>query len=431
MSPGHMRLARVALMCLAAACSDASPPPPVAQSSLVPAALQQGAFVPPFAETPSLEAAVAFTAIPTDPPDTWLTRQTRDREAADYIAVIEMERPVSHHPYIYEQRRSSDWIATVWRRGDGSREELSYFNVRTGAGVGIQRNDVGEIYGVTIEQSDDFIDDRREPTEEHAVHLGEECTVWRTVPRPGLGFRALIESCVTGDGIELWTREIGINHPTRPDYVRPRMHVSSLRRGPVDPSLARPHSEWFEWSYWRARAAAIAADTTSTNAPPDHSIWYEEHRTAQRGRVILAQYRNNWRGELSHEWYERGNSHGYSLLAPGLRIDAQVSGGHSIRRSVNISVGPTPIRWRPDPSTVTRGESQTILGRRCHWLTPRNPPEDAFWRDCWTDDNYVLARTRHGRAGGSGEVAVRLEAAPRDTPQPPPEIFNWALQVTS
>lgn len=422
-----MRPAIIAFIVCLMACSETErAPAPSRQDELpVTSTSEQPPLVMTFTETPSLEQAVAFTDMPTEAPQSWRIQQMSGVEGADYIALLEIEpNPVSHHPYLYTVRRSGDWVAYVWRNGDGTNESVSYYNVKTGAGIGTRFNQAGEIRTLTIRQQADDIDDRRVPTGEHTAHLGERCAIWRSQPR-GPGFQSLSESCITNDGIELWLRTIGTGHPTRPDYVRLRWQVSSLRRGHIDPSLARPRPEWFDWSYWRARATALAA--ISDNTPPDHTIWFEDQVTARRGRVIMEQYRNNWRTSLSHHWYEIGNSHAYTLQGPNLSLVAQSDAGHRVYRSVEIELTSHPLRWRPDPAIVRRDGADTIIGRRCHWLRPINPPEDASWSECWTDDNFVLARSRFGRAGGSGEHAVRLDTSSPTGPfAPPRSVLEWA-----
>src|SRR5262245_40904438 len=68
--------------------------------------------------SPSLQQATAFPMISTAPPDSWRLRQMAGRKSVDYAAILKTERPVSHHYYLYERRRSGNWIADVRRRGD-------------------------------------------------------------------------------------------------------------------------------------------------------------------------------------------------------------------------------------------------------------------------------------------------------------------------
>jgi hypothetical protein len=429
-----MRSAFIALICLAAACSDAAQEPtsPASQAARptrpMPARPQPRPSESPFAETPTLEQAVAFATVPTSVPDSGRVRQMPGREAADYIAVIETERPVSHHHYRYEQRRSGDWIADVWRSGDGTRETISYFNARTGATVEVARDTAGEIAGVTIEQRDDYSWDRSGPTGEHGVHLGERCDIWRTIPRPP-GSQLLTDTCLTADGVALYSRTFSTGHPTMPDSEINRVELSSLSRQRVDPALARPPREVFDWAYWQARAASVTV-VAPASAPPNHTIWYQETREADHGRVILAQYRNGGRSELSHAWHSHGSEHSYSLEASGLNLRAVVRSGTNTHRSLRISLSNAVQGWRPDPATVERAATpEIILARPCYWLTPRNPPHDAWWQSCWTEDNFVLAREHGGRGGRSGEVAVRLTPGAPRALTPPPQIFTWAREM--
>jgi hypothetical protein len=349
------------------------------------------------------------------------------RKGVDYIAALATERPVSHHFYLRERRRSGNWIAELWRQESGGREEVSYFNVKTGALVNVQRDEIGQIVGVTITQRADYKDDRREPTGEHKIHLGERCEVWRS-PRSGPGIYMLRESCVTNDGVELWSRAFSSNKQEIGSPVK----VSSLSRKRVDPNTTRPPRELFDWAYWQARASSTAA-VRSANAAPDHSVWFEESRTAERGFVIAARYKNNWRSELSRRWFDGNSSHECRLQTPSLHLHALVGTGQSAPRELSISIVRWAPAWRPDATTIERDiNPQTILGRQCYWLRPRNPPSDVDWQDCWTDDNLVLARQHSTRGGAYSVTAVRLdETKPRAPLAPPPEIFAWAREVTN
>jgi hypothetical protein len=349
----------------------------------------------------------------------------------DYIAILETERPVSHHPYLYERRRSGNWIADVWRRGDGTQEEITYFNAVTGASVVVGRDAAGEIRTVSVTQASDSSFDTLEPTEERDVHLGESCTIWRARPRPP-GAQMLRESCVTDDGVELWSQMRHSGHPTRPGYTSGRVEVSSLSRRRIAPTLARPPREVFNWAYWRERAAS-GVQPAPTDTPPDHSVWFEDGREAASGRVIREQYSQNTSFTVRRAWHQQGESYDYAWVAPGLSVHGRMDTDRNARRQLDISLSVPHRGWRPDPATVVREQPpQTILGRQCYWLTPRNPPEDAFGSACWTDDNIVLARMRAGRGGRQGEAAVRLDmGAPRAPLEPPPQVFAWARAVTA
>jgi len=326
-----MRFLWLSLICVVTACSDPE---------------QRGEEKA--AGSPSLEQAVAFPAISTAPPDSWRVRQMATRKSVDYTALLEGERPVSHHYYLYERRRGGDWIAEVWRRGDGTGEEVGHFNTKTGAHVTVRRDEAGQIISVTLEQRDDYSFDRREPTGERVVHGGESCEVWRSRAQ-GPGAHVLYDSCVTNDGIELWSRAYSstgqaLGHPVT---------VSSLSRAQVDLDTVKPPPEAFDWSYWRARAAdsGVAA---SGDAPPDHSVWFREIRTPEQGLVIAAHYKSNWRVEHSGRWYKASNSHDYHLQGPGIDLRASADGGGTTRRSVSISAARAVPGWRPDPARVDR-----------------------------------------------------------------------------
>lgn len=424
-----MRSFCLAFALVVAACARAEDPAPRVSTPAASAA-QSVASNALFAETPSLEEALAFGDIPTAPPQSWRFRQNA-HTGGDYIAMLDTERPVSHHFYPYERRRSGNWIADVWRRGDGTQEEISYFNVATGASVGVTRDAAGQIRVVEITQASDYRHNSLEPTEEHDVHLGENCTIWRALPRPP-GAQTLRESCVTDDGVELWSQARHTGHPTRPAYTSDRVEISSLSRRNVDPALARPPREILNWAYWRARAAD-AAQEVSRDTPPDHSVWFEDQREAEYGRVILAQYRRNARATLTRTWYLQGNHYDYALHMPGLRAEARIEAGLNTRRELRISFSDGPRGWRPDPAHYERNPTpHLILGRRCYTHTLRNPPDHGGGSDCWTNDNLVLARTHGGRGGPSGETAVRLEmGAPPAPLAPPPELFAWARAVTA
>ena len=385
-----------------------------------------------FTAAPSLEQAVALQALPAEHEQTALSQHLAS--GPDYIATINTERPVSHHPYIYERRRSGHWLAIVYRNGDGSNEAVSYTNLRTGATFGVNRNDAGEITGLSIRQVDvgAIIHQELPPeqTTETGMLLGERCTIWRSPRTEAPGSQSLAESCITDDGIELWQQRRYVGHPSRPPYTTGRTEVASITRGRIDPTLARPPREIVEWSYWRDRAVAPAIP--SDDVPPDHTIWYESGREAERGDVSRAQYRDNVRTRLTHLWYQHRATRTFSYDAPGLRMDARFMSGENEWRELNINVANARrMTWRPNPATTQRDPTpQRILGRRCYWISPTNPPHDADSSACWTDDGYVLAEAIFNRGSHRGGPAVRLDTTRPAAPlTPPPELFDWTRAV--
>jgi hypothetical protein len=219
-----------------------------------------------------------------------------------------------------------------------------------------------------------------------------------------------------------------MGHPTSPPYTAGRVEVSSLTRGHIDRALTRPPPEIFEWSYWRER---ITNQGAQTDVAPDHTIWYESGRQAEQGNVIPAQHRDNVRLRITHQWHRVGNSRGFSYEAPGLQMHATISSGVTTWRQLTISTYNRALRWRPDPAAMQRDPTpENIVGRRCYWQSPRQPPEDGWSRSCWTADGYILAYERAGRAGRSGAIAVRLSTTrPSQSLTPPREFFDWMRAI--
>lgn len=426
-----MRVFAIPLLALALTCSQQREEPVAQTAPTAPAGAPsaQPAPVVHFAERPTLEQAIALEPLPIDEHQSQLTPLLARRP--DYIATINTERPVSHHSYLYERRRSGHWLAHVYRQGDGANEEISYGNLRTGASFTVRRNDAGEITTLWVAQTPGGQRANwelpQEPTSETGSFLGERCTIWRAPTADTPGVQSLSESCLTDDGVQLWEQRRVVGHPRNPPYTTGRVEVASISRGRIAPNLARPPREIFEWSFWRERAARVAASVSGHDTPPDHTIWYESEREAEQGNVIRAQYRDNVRMHLSHQWYRFGATREFAYEAPGLRMNARMRSGLNPGRELSISISSQPLRWRPDPAVTQRDPMpEVILHRRCFWTSLRNPPEDGFSRACWTDDGYVLAQSRAGRGGASGESAVRLnETRPTASLTPPREFFDW------
>jgi hypothetical protein len=184
-----VRFIAILLVGLAAACSpqDAAqitPPTPAGTAQVAPLTTR-------FPEIPTLEQAIAAEPLPSDAPRSEIARLLD--QGPDYVAPLHTERPVSHHGYLYERRRSGQWIADVWRNGDGTNEQIGYTNLRTGATFTIARRADGEISNVWIQQRSE-LEPPLELTSETSTFLGENCTIWRTHVAATPGFQSLNES---------------------------------------------------------------------------------------------------------------------------------------------------------------------------------------------------------------------------------------------
>ncbi|MEQ1811224.1 MAG: hypothetical protein ABL889_14935 [Terricaulis sp.] len=423
-----MRYLAIPLLSLALACSEHREPPAIAPSAQPTSQHEQPERLVHFIDTPTLEQAIALGALPTDAPQSELARHLN--QGPDYDAVLNNVDPASSTVFVAERRRSGHWIANIWNSDRTGRQEISYTNLNTGADISVARIADGEITNVWIKQLNDDTPPL-ERTTETSTFLGERCAIWRARPLDTPGLQSIGESCITNDGIQLWWQTRNVGHPTIAPYVSRRVEVASLTRSPVDAARSRPPRVIFNWAYWRDRSARIASTLAPGDAPPDHTIWYGRQRNAENGNVVRAQYRDNVRMRLSHQWYEYGSERELRYEAPGVSMFATIRAGTNPVRTITIATQEQALSWRPDPVLMQRDPTpETILGRQCYWQTLRQPPHDAGGRSCWTDDGFILAEDWFGRGPGGGEVAVRLDTTRPAAPLvPPSELFTWIRAI--
>ena len=99
-------------------------------------------------------------------------------------------------------------------------------------------------------------------TDERQTLLGESCEIWNLSSKRWLSPNARHLSCVTPDGIELWSRVEGNTSPTT------SFEATAISRQPVEPGWVRPPRERLDLKSWLTapdgadRPAAAPGDVT-------------------------------------------------------------------------------------------------------------------------------------------------------------------------
>jgi hypothetical protein len=245
---------------------------------------------------------------------------------------------------------------------------------------------------------------------------GEVCEVWswrQTLPS-GLGTPSL--TCLTHDGIELWS---GYGYS---GSATEKFHVTVLQRRNVDPKEVRLPASALDWSRWRA-------GTDGGDEKHGHEVVLSGEGAEGAGGVeIVIGQRGNWKKTETNysgrarsvDIYHAQTSLHFSDGEQGRRLDL----------TRHLMPAQETIGGPPVPYTPTR--QATILGRNCIWYDTMPGWHDVSGSDCRDSDGVVLAR---GATGWGGRLtlsvqATRFSASPpsEEALSPPSGILSWVRE---
>lgn len=268
---------------------------------------------------------------------------------------------------------------------------------------------------------------RRVRTGERDRALGEDCEVWSTTrigESEGEGLNLL--SCDTADGIQLWSRSVGI----RAAFVVAQSRTLSFRRRPVRPEEVRPPRGLLRWSYWRTLAGR--GGMAPARAVPDHELHLASGPRANSDLSRIMRRRGDW------TYSDTGSPAGIRRVQIDNRIisvayDAEAN-GRPVRLEIHrLPPAPGQSGNAPGYVGIEPASSERVIGETCHWS--RHGPAgggivitSGEHRDCVTADGLPLRIFSRHRGGGTDLTAIRLvrRAPPLSALMPPAEAFDWS-----
>lgn len=344
-------------------------------------------------------------------------------DAPDYVATILVK--LSHGPTYREIRTFHDG----WMRIDGSFDQKAYRSTSYfgpgGLFITFAREPTAQSEG------HDWLHIMRGPATAHLVRwgdspfktgerqtvLGEGCEVWnlsKTLGRPNA--RRL--SCVTPDGIELWSRIEGdflpgtsfdiiemVRKPVTPDEVLPPGDKLELKSWLTTPTVPRPSNSPGDVTViMQSRLNASPDLWVQTRTIRRHYPWtYTEDVDGKGGRKIT------FKNEVER-------------LSVFFQNDAA---GEPLRLSVQKA-----LRAFADQTLPESSRTETILGETC--MVSEKRFREGHSSRCRTADGVMLRDTTSERGAIYDLVAVKLDRAPVDLDAvlPPARLFvraNWGI----
>jgi hypothetical protein len=357
------------------------------------------------AATVSATADAPF-ALNTDTPDYVVTRVER-------IGAKQTSSTVTHH---------GDWTRVDTIQGVYRTTDYFLGNVSlqiSGPGNGF---DDRMYVGLKLHPQEIGWDTEPSNTGKRETFLGESCTVWSAghAKLSYLGSQLEKLSCLTDDGIELWSRFVGKYGVTLSS------EATSIERRPVTVDEVRPPQNLLALGWWdneEAKASLFHPDFEAVlevrNGMPTlagvggpitrtirrHYPWtYIEDKDGGilRRLAITHAYR---RMELS-------------FVGPGGRGDAESSLMIWRRPSAEQSVSGIKPK--------DMGHSETILGEECRWFDLMPGIADAGSAECRTNDGIPLKQSTWSRGGGTVATAISLARRPLalDDVRPPKDMLS-------
>ena len=255
-------------------------------------------------------------------------------------------------------------------------------------------------------------------TGERQTLLGEGCEVWnlsKALARPD-GRRL---SCVTLDGIELWSR-------TENDILPgTSFEATAIVRKPVDPDEVRPPREKLDLKSWLTTPKGMP---TPSNSSGDVTVIMQSRIKANPDRQVQTRtIRRHYPWTYTEDVDGRGGRKiTFKNEVERLSIFFQSS---ATDEPVQLSIRKA-LRAFADQKLPDSGRTETILGEIC--MVSEEKFREGNSNQCRTTDDVMLkdATSDHGETYDL--VAVKLDRAPvdLDTVLPPPNLFvraTWGI----
>ncbi|MET3839486.1 hypothetical protein [Bradyrhizobium sp. OAE829] len=251
-------------------------------------------------------------------------------------------------------------------------------------------------------------------TGEAQTWLGESCDVWNLPSKRLIGRDAKRLSCVTPDGIELWSRVENHISPTT------SLETTAINRLPVKPDDVRPHRDQLDLKSWLTEPRETARPS---NAPGDVTVVMRSVLAPSTDRHIQTRtVRRHYPWTYTEDVDGKGGRR-LRFVNEVERLDIAFehnAAGEPIRLSIQKALRDY-VRQKPPDS----GRTETILGEQCQ-VTERQSRHGRS-SQCRTADGLALMDSERGWPDHD-LVAVTLDRSPvdLDTVLPPPALFARA-----
>lgn len=308
--------------------------------------------------------------------------------------------------------RSGPWLRS--ERGEGREIEIS--NVHTGYSFDVVLSN-GAPQALTARRSsaeNDYYAYERIDTGARDMLLGETCRVWSWRRLSAHEHEALNLSCVTDDGVELWSRS------ENPRFRERGMRLLRVERKPIAEAEVAPAPEWLQWRTWFARAGEDAATTRGD---------YEVQLTSGVREPEITRILRKHRGWSYDD--VRPNDDQRTVSISNGRLVLRY-GGHYLQggRELSILLRPpeTPPAPRQPEVRLANPPPERILGERCVWYDTAPGANHFSHTECRTNDGLVLHAVSNQHVGLSWDVrAVRVRRTPLSPADvaPPLDVFAW------
>jgi len=252
-------------------------------------------------------------------------------------------------------------------------------------------------------------------TGERQTLLGESCEIWNLSSRRLVRPDAKHLSCVTPDGIELWS---GVENNILPGTS---FETTAINRRRVEPGEVRPPSDRLDLKSWLTMPSGAARPSGS---PGDVTV------VMQSGFKTLADQRIQTRTVRRHyPWIytEDVDGKGWRRLRfmnEVERLDIvfeSSAAGEPMRLSIHKALRDFANHKPPDTS-----RTEAVLGELCFLSEERY--REGSSSQCRTTDGLVLKQASSDLAESYDLVAIKLDRSPVDLDAvlPPPAIFAGA-----
>lgn len=332
--------------------------------------------------------------------------------AVDYV--VTMTRPRGEPWQVYHRRGSS----RIDTRSYGRLDRTRFFTPEETTAADISWLTGGKVLSFQIRRGKEQFENSRWnhesfPTGERREIAGEACEVWNVARGPGgpvdPGDKTKL-SCVTDDGIELWSQVMG----TR--FSEPASAVKVERR-PVDRDEVRPPRSFFSlqtwldaWPHWPSRKTP----------PGDFETFLESGQTTGKPGVSgtrTVRHHHPW--TMIDDRLRDGRRMlrvEHAATAMMIRFEGSTKTPYlSLRIERN-----TPDAQHGTPVPKALGRKETILGERCNWYEASDSWLQAAIPACRTPDGITLKASIPTSTWSTKLQAIRLQRRSVD----PAEIIS-------
>lgn len=256
-------------------------------------------------------------------------------------------------------------------------------------------------------------------TGERRTLLGESCEIWNLSDKRLIRREARRLSCVTPDGIELWSR---VEEDVLPGTF---FEATAISRPQIDPSQVTPPRERLDLKSWLS--APSGADRRS-DAPGDVTVVMRNDANAVtepniQTRTVRRHYPWTYTEDVDGKGRRR-----LRFLNEVERLDISFETdtvGAPIRMSIQKALKDFPKQEWPDTGRV-----ETILGETCNVSEQKH--RHGRWSACSTADGLSLKEASKDMGERYDLVAVKLDRTPVDLHAvlPPSSMFapaTWGI----